>query len=81
MKNTENAESKYILTYAKTKFFPLHTIAADIHIEDIAHKVCLVYHIRRNLLDVFKEIDIYRRTGHFEGSLKITAEFLKDFFG
>lgn len=29
----------YILTYTKTKFYPLEPIAADIHIEDIAHSL------------------------------------------
>ena len=42
MKNKENADSKYILTYTITKFFPLQPVAADIHIEDIAHALSLM---------------------------------------
>jgi predicted RNase H-like nuclease len=32
-----NKMSDYILTYTKTKFYPLEPVQSDIHIEDIAH--------------------------------------------
>ncbi|MTV48280.1 DUF429 domain-containing protein [Heliobacillus mobilis] len=34
--------SDYILTYSKTKFFPLEPVFADIHIVDIAHSLSLM---------------------------------------
>jgi hypothetical protein len=32
----------YILTFSKTKFYPLQPAAADIKIEDIAHSLSLM---------------------------------------
>jgi len=43
--------------------------------------VFLVYHIPWNLLDVFKDIDMFCGIGHVEGIVKTPEEFLQDFFG
>lgn len=46
--------SDYILTYTKTKFYPLDPIPEDIKIEDIAHVLSLMTRpVKRNLSQYF----------------------------
>jgi len=60
--------SDYILTYTKTKFYPLQPIAADIKIEDIAHSLSLMtranghfkhfYSVAQHAINCYKEAKI-----------------------
>lgn len=57
----------YILTYSKTKFFPLEPILKDIHITDIAHALSLMtranghikhfYSVAQHSINCFKEAE------------------------
>ncbi len=57
--------TNYILTYTKTKFYPLQPIAADIKIEDIAHSLSLMtranghfkhfYSVGQHAINCYKE--------------------------
>jgi predicted RNase H-like nuclease/5'-deoxynucleotidase YfbR-like HD superfamily hydrolase len=57
--------SDYILTYSKTKFYPLEPVKADIHIEDIAHALSLMtranghfkhfYSVAQHSINCYKE--------------------------
>ncbi len=57
--------TNYILTYTKTKFYPLQPIAADIKIEDIAHSLSLMtranghfkhfYSVAQHAINCYKE--------------------------
>jgi hypothetical protein len=60
--------SDYILTYTKTKFYPLQPIAADIKIEGIAHSLSLMtranghfkhfYSVAQHAINCYKEAKI-----------------------
>lgn len=60
--------SDYILTYSKTKFYPLEPIAEDIKIKDIAHALSLMtranghfkhfYSVAQHLINCYKEAKI-----------------------
>lgn len=57
--------SEYILTYTKTKFYPLQPIVADIKIEDIAHSLSMItranghfkhfYSVAQHSINCYKE--------------------------
>ena len=57
--------SNYIITYTKTKFYPLQPIATDINIEDIAHSLSLMtranghfkhfYSVAQHAINCYKE--------------------------
>lgn len=58
--------SDYILTYTKTRFYPLRLIAEDIRIEDIAHSLSLMtranghfkhfYSVAQHAINCYKEV-------------------------
>jgi len=60
--------TNYILTYTKTKFYPLQPIAADIKIEDIAHSLSLMpranghfkhfYSVAQHAINCYKEAKV-----------------------
>ncbi|NLK76728.1 MAG: DUF429 domain-containing protein [Clostridiales bacterium] len=60
--------SDYILTYTKTKFYPLEPIADDIKIEDIAHSLALMtranghfkhfYSVAQHAINCYKEAKV-----------------------
>lgn len=57
--------SDYILTYTKTRFYPLNPVAVDIRIEDIAHSLSLMpsanshfkhfYSVAQHAINCYKE--------------------------
>lgn len=60
--------SDYILTYSKTKFYPLEPVMEDIKIEDIAHALSLMtranghfknfYSVAQHSINCYKEAKV-----------------------